>query len=60
MIAFAHEIGCSISAEGVETDSELAMLDALGVDMAQGYYLDRPLPLASVIDRTVTARRSAE
>lgn len=51
LIAFAHEIGCSISAEGVETASELAMLKALGVDMAQGFYLDRPLPLAGVLNR---------
>lgn len=51
LIAFAHEIGCFISAEGVETDGELGMLGALGVDMAQGYFFDRPLPLDDLLAR---------
>lgn len=51
LIAFAHEIGCFITAEGVETNTELEMLGALGVDMAQGYFLDRPLPLEDLLER---------
>ena len=46
LISFARDIGSSITAEGVETQAELMMLMELGVDMAQGYYLGRPMPLA--------------
>ena len=45
LIAFAHEIGSTIIAEGVETESELATLRALGVDKVQGYYLSKPKSL---------------
>lgn len=49
LISFAHEIGSSITAEGVETESELEMLRRLGVDRAQGYYLSRPMPIEEVV-----------
>jgi EAL domain-containing protein (putative c-di-GMP-specific phosphodiesterase class I) len=42
---FARETGSEIIAEGVETASELQTLRRLGISMAQGYYLSRPLPL---------------
>lgn len=45
---FARETGSHIVAEGVETDAELAMLRALGVETVQGYLLGRPMPLARV------------
>ena len=49
LIAFAHEIGSSIIAEGVETASELAALRAIGVDKVQGYYLSKPKTLADFV-----------
>ncbi len=42
LISFACEIGSDITAEGVETRSELEVLRNLGVHKAQGYYLSRP------------------
>lgn len=42
LIGFAHEIGSTIVAEGVETETELAALRAIGVDKVQGYYLSKP------------------
>lgn len=42
---FAHETGCSIVAEGVETASELDTLRGLGIGSAQGYHLGRPMLL---------------
>jgi EAL domain-containing protein (putative c-di-GMP-specific phosphodiesterase class I) len=47
LIAFAGATGSQIVAEGVETVSELDTLRALGVQKAQGYFLGRPMPLAS-------------
>jgi len=42
LIAFAHEVGSGITAEGVETEDELATLRAVGVDKVQGFFLARP------------------
>jgi EAL domain-containing protein (putative c-di-GMP-specific phosphodiesterase class I) len=50
LISFAHDIGSSITAEGVETRAELDVLRSLGVDKVQGYFLSRPLPLEAALD----------
>jgi EAL domain-containing protein (putative c-di-GMP-specific phosphodiesterase class I) len=50
LIAFAKEIGSSITAEGVETEAELATLRAIGVDRVQGYYLGKPQALNDILD----------
>lgn len=44
LIAFAHDIGSLITAEGVEQEGELQMLRQLGADNVQGYLLGRPMP----------------
>jgi len=49
LIAFAHEIGSTIVAEGVETESELEALRAIGVDKVQGYYLSKPKALDELV-----------
>ena len=46
-IGFAAATSSKIVAEGVETAGELATLKALGVHMAQGYFLNKPMPLAA-------------
>jgi len=46
LVAFAHDTGAHIVAEGVETAAELDELRTLGVTWAQGYHLARPSPLA--------------
>ena len=48
LIAFAHEIGSTITAEGVETASELATLRLIGADKVQGYFLGKPQTLDDV------------
>ncbi|HEY4355885.1 MAG TPA: EAL domain-containing protein [Acidobacteriaceae bacterium] len=45
LISFAHETKSLITAEGVETAEELEVLQNLGVDEVQGYFLGRPQPL---------------
>jgi len=42
LLTFASGTSASIVAEGIETESELATLEALGVPYGQGYYLGRP------------------
>ena len=42
--ALGHNLGLSIVAEGVEDETTLVALRALGVDVAQGFHLGRPMP----------------
>jgi len=51
LIVFAHEIGSTITAEGVETESELDTLRSLGVDKVQGYFLSKPQALEDVVGK---------
>ena len=46
MVRLAHGLGMVVVAEGVETADQLRRLTDLGVDLAQGYYLGRPMPAA--------------
>jgi diguanylate cyclase (GGDEF)-like protein len=54
-IGMAHDLGLSVVAEGVETESTLWLLKKLGCDVAQGYHISRPLP-ASEFAAWVRAR----
>jgi EAL domain-containing protein (putative c-di-GMP-specific phosphodiesterase class I) len=45
-IALAHSLGLRVVAEGVESRRTLEILRSVECDLAQGYYLARPLPLA--------------
>lgn len=40
----AHALGLAVVAEGIETDAQLAAVQACGVDHAQGFLLGRPAP----------------
>ncbi|MCB2053189.1 MAG: EAL domain-containing protein [Geminicoccaceae bacterium] len=48
-IGLGHELGMTIVAEGVETDGQLRLLEALGCDDVQGYLLTRPMPQAALL-----------
>jgi diguanylate cyclase (GGDEF)-like protein/PAS domain S-box-containing protein len=48
-IDLAHALGLVAVAEGVEEASAWVMLAAQGCDLAQGYYLCRPLPPAELV-----------
>ena len=43
-IELGHSLGLSVVAEGVETRSVMERLAPFGCDLAQGYYLGRPMP----------------
>ncbi|WP_170317826.1 sensor domain-containing protein [Paroceanicella profunda] len=43
MVALGHSLGLNVLAEGVETESELAVIRAEGCDEMQGYLIGRPV-----------------
>ena len=45
IIDLGHNLGLTIVAEGVETADALTTLAGFGCDVAQGYYLSRPMPI---------------
>ncbi|MEO8332587.1 MAG: EAL domain-containing protein [Gallionella sp.] len=42
-IELAHNLGLTVIAEGVESEEILEQLRSLGCDVAQGYYMSRPI-----------------
>jgi len=50
IITFAEQTGSGIIAEGVETESELKTLKALGVVNVQGYLLGRPAEMSAAME----------
>ncbi|MFZ2490916.1 MAG: EAL domain-containing protein [Thermoanaerobaculia bacterium] len=42
-IELGHNMGLKVVAEGVESDEALRILERFGCDMAQGYFMSRPL-----------------
>ncbi|MDZ7803980.1 EAL domain-containing protein [Thiohalophilus sp.] len=49
LMGFAHAVGSKIVAEGVETEAELDALRKIGIDMAQGYLLGKPMSVSELI-----------
>lgn len=47
-INMAHGLGYTLVAEGVETEASARLLQQLGCDRIQGYWLCHPLPLAKL------------
>ncbi len=46
----AHDLGMTVTAEGIETAEQWASLRDLGVDRGQGYYFARPRPGEAIGD----------
>jgi len=62
ILHFAATAGCQVIAEGIETDTELAILKELGVSLGQGYLLGRrhrPTPGWALERADSTSIRSA-
>ena len=49
-LEMARRLGITSVAEGVETQAHFDMLCALGCDLAQGYFIARPMECADLID----------
>ncbi len=51
IIALAHSLGLSVVAEGVETDLQAQLLASYDCEFLQGYFFDRPMPIADLLAR---------
>ncbi len=51
IISMAHHIDKRVVAEGVETEAQRTLLNAMGCDLLQGYLLGRPLTLEEVLEQ---------
>src|SRR5262249_22736582 len=55
IVDLGHNLGLVVVAEGVEDRGTYARLAAMSCDLAQGYYLARPLPPEEIADRVRSA-----
>jgi len=44
MIRMAHDLGLSVTAEGIETLEQQQLLNSMDCDLIQGYFYSKPLP----------------
>jgi predicted signal transduction protein with EAL and GGDEF domain len=54
-VGLGHNLGLSIVAEGVEDESSLAFLREVGCDIAQGFFIAKPMPAESLADWATTS-----
>jgi EAL domain-containing protein (putative c-di-GMP-specific phosphodiesterase class I) len=50
-IDLAHSLGLKVVAEGVETATAMALLQGMGCDIAQGYFIGKPMALKDLVER---------
>ena len=50
VVAMAESLNLSTTAEGVETEEELKLIQELGCKKIQGYYFGRPMLFADSLD----------
>ncbi|MEY2532929.1 MAG: hypothetical protein QOF29_839 [bacterium] len=55
IVGVARDFGINTIAEGVEDQATLELLQLMGVDYAQGYWIGRPAPTGELWPSTTTA-----
>jgi EAL domain-containing protein (putative c-di-GMP-specific phosphodiesterase class I) len=48
MIYLSHNLGLTVTAEGMEDEATLNALAKMGCDTAQGYVIARPMPAKDI------------
>jgi diguanylate cyclase (GGDEF)-like protein len=48
VVSLAHQLGMQVVAEGIEDEQQALLLEAIGVDLGQGYWLGVPMPAREV------------
>jgi diguanylate cyclase (GGDEF)-like protein len=47
--ALAHQLGLAVVAEGIETAAQSALVEQVGCDQSQGFYVAHPLPAEELV-----------
>ncbi|WP_017936370.1 putative bifunctional diguanylate cyclase/phosphodiesterase [Nocardioides sp. Iso805N] len=50
VVDLGHNLGMRVVAEGIETEADLAAVRGLGCDLAQGYYIARPMAFEALVE----------
>jgi EAL domain-containing protein (putative c-di-GMP-specific phosphodiesterase class I) len=53
LVSFAASQGCTVIAEGIESEPQRAALAECGVPLGQGFYLGRPVPAERAVAAAV-------
>jgi EAL domain-containing protein (putative c-di-GMP-specific phosphodiesterase class I) len=56
LVEVAHELDCRVVAVGVERDSELEQVQAVGIDLGQGFFLGQPTEEMLPVDARLVGR----
>ncbi|MNO58643.1 Cyclic di-GMP phosphodiesterase Gmr [compost metagenome] len=56
IVTIGHDMGLNVTAEGVETQEQLAFLERTSCDKVQGYFISRPIPAKEVVSWISTRR----
>jgi diguanylate cyclase (GGDEF)-like protein/PAS domain S-box-containing protein len=59
VVSLGAPLGITITAEGVETAEQLALLREIGCEEAQGFLLGRPKPGAELVEQHLAAAKAA-
>jgi len=51
----SHQMGCTVVAEGIETQDQWELLRKLGLDYGQGYLFSKPMPIESMLQMLETS-----
>lgn len=49
----SRRLGCSVIAEGIESENDLLCARAAGVEFAQGYLFGRPSPVSGLLEQSI-------
>jgi diguanylate cyclase (GGDEF)-like protein/PAS domain S-box-containing protein len=60
IVALGHSLNMTVVAEGIENESQLALLQEYGCDEFQGYYFSPPLPSDQFQRRWLDSNKSTE
>lgn len=59
IVLLGQKLGIKVLAEGIETEKQLKMLQALGCDEGQGYFFSKPLPVSELTQQFLTVASKA-
>ncbi len=57
IVSLAHSLELQVIAEGVETEDQLRMLEAMGCEYAQGFFFSKPVDARTLMDQNLIFKK---